>query len=89
MAVYVDNIFARYRSMLMCHLVADTKRELLTMVDKIGVDRKWIQAEGTPLEHFDICKSKRTLAIKHGAKEIEYGRELALIFKRKREGQNA
>jgi hypothetical protein len=79
MAVYVDDMYklslGQFGRMKMSHLVADTKEELLQMVDNIGVQRKWIQKEDTPFEHFDICMSKRTLAIKHGAIEISY-REL-------------
>lgn len=40
------------------------------MADQIGVARRWIQKAGTRDEHFDICKSKRTLAVKAGALEI-------------------
>lgn len=79
MAVYVDNFYdtgVRYKGMKMCHMVADTRKELLAMVDAIGVQRKWIQAPDTPREHFDICFSKRVLAIKAGAKEIHF-KELA------------
>lgn len=64
----------------MCHMVADTREELLAMVDKIGVARKWIQKRGTPDEHFDICKAKRALAVKAGAIEItwhELGQRMA------------
>lgn len=67
--------------MLMCHMVADTREELLAMADRIGVARKWIQSPGTPREHFDICKSKRILAVAAGAKECGW-RELAEIFQR-------
>ena len=74
--VYVDNFNAPYRRMTMCHMIADTQKELLEMVDKIGVQRKWIQDMDTPREHFDICLSKKKLAIQHGAKEIGF-RELA------------
>jgi hypothetical protein len=56
--------------MKMCHMVADTTHELLYMVDKIGVQRKWIQYPGTYNEHFDIALGKRKLAIQFGAKEI-------------------
>lgn len=80
MAVYVDNMYTtpigNYRGMKMSHMVADTREELLAMVDKIGVQRKWIQSYNTPREHFDICLAKRKLAIKHGAIEITY-RQLA------------
>lgn len=79
MAVYVDNFYitgVTFRGMKMCHMIADTREELLEMVDKIGVQRKWIQAIDTPREHFDICFTKRAKAIKNGAKEIGF-RELA------------
>ena len=75
MAVYVDNFYdtgVRYRGMKMCHMVADTRVELLKMVDTIGVNRKWIQSKDTPREHFDICYSKRVLAVKAGAVEIHF-----------------
>ena len=68
--VYVDNMEAPYRGMIMCHMIADTRSELLEMVDKIGVQRKWIQDYGKQREHFDICLAKKKLAIKYGAKEI-------------------
>lgn len=79
MAVYVDNFYVtgmRYRGMKMCHMIADNREELLAMVDKIGVESRHIQAKDTPREHFDICFSKRKLAVKNGAIEITY-RELA------------
>lgn len=70
--------------MLMCHLMADSSVELLAMADSIGVQRKWIQKAGTPEEHFDICKSKRVLAVRAGAIEIGPG-ELVAIMNRKRD----
>lgn len=85
MAVYVDSMQAPFRNMIMCHMMADTTEELLDMADKIGVKRKWIQYPGTSKEHFDICLSKRELAIRHGAKEISW-REAGNIFM-KRENQ--
>lgn len=86
MAVYVDNFNAKFGRMIMCHMIADTTEELLEMVDKIGVQRKWIQDAGTNREHFDICLSKKAKAIQHGAKEIGF-RELATMTnKRKANG---
>lgn len=76
--VYVDNFNAPFGRMVMCHMIADSTDELLQMVDKIGVARKWIQDAGTHREHFDICLSKKTLAIEYGAKEIN-ARELATM----------
>jgi hypothetical protein len=74
--VYIDNFNAKYRGMIMCHMIADTREELLCMVDSIGVHRKWIQDRNTPREHFDICLAKKAKALKLGAVEIGF-RELA------------
>lgn len=76
--VYVDNFDIPWRGMIMSHMIADSTEELLEMVDKIGVQRKWIQDAGTPREHFDIALGKKHLAIQHGAKLIGM-RELAKI----------
>jgi len=81
--VYVDNFGEatgrNFGRMSMSHLTADTTEELLAMVDKIGVARKWIQHPGTLGEHFDIALSKRALAIKAGAQAINF-REYALLI---------
>jgi hypothetical protein len=79
MAVYVDDMRASFGNMTMCHMVADSRGELLAMADRIGVQRKWIQRAGTAHEHFDICLSKRALAVKNGAKKISMY-ELGLIL---------
>lgn len=80
MSVYVDDMYkspmGEYRGMKMSHLIADSTEELLKFVDKIGVQRKWIQKKGTGYEHFDISISKRDLAVKNGAIEVSM-RELA------------
>lgn len=75
MTCYVDDMKAQYGRMIMCHMIADTHQELLEMVDKIGVDRRWIQRGGTPGEHFDISLGKRKLAVANSAVEIS-SREL-------------
>lgn len=74
--VYVDDMEAPFGRMIMCHCIADTQTELFDMMDKIGVQRKWVQDYNTPIEHFDIALSKKKLAIQFGAKEITM-RELA------------
>ncbi len=68
-SVYVDKPLHRVGRMFMCHMLADSMAELLTMADTIGVNRQWFQPQGHP--HFDICKSKRALAVKAGAIEID------------------
>lgn len=67
MSVYVDDMGAQFGRMKMCHMVADTQDELMAMVDRIGVRRKWIQDAGTHREHFDVCMAKRAAAIAAGA----------------------
>ena len=68
MTAYVDNVRHRYGNMIMCHLWADTLEELLAMVDKIGVQRKWLQQPPkASWIHFDIALSKKALALASGA----------------------
>lgn len=70
MSVYVDNPIFRYGRMIMCHMLADTLGELHVMADKIGVARRNFQNDAsTP--HYDICKAKRAIAVKHGAIEAD------------------
>lgn len=79
MAVYIDTMNARFGRMIMCHMIADTKEELLEMADKIGVKRKWIQEEGTWMEHFDVSLGAKKKALALGATEIgwrEYAEKL-------------
>ncbi len=85
MTVFVDDMRARFGRMIMCHMVADTHRELVEMADRIGVSRRWIQEAGHSGEHFDISLGKKKLAIESGAVEIPM-RELAtMTFDRRTE----
>lgn len=68
MSVYVDSMNYPYGRMIMCHMLADTEQELHSMADKIGVKRKWFQSKSS-YPHYDICLSKKKLAIKFGAVE--------------------
>ncbi len=82
MSVYVDDMYAEFGNMLMCHMVADTHSELIHMAQAIGVNVGWIQKPMQLGEHFDIAKSKRQKAVAHGAIEITW-RECG-----EREGRN-
>lgn len=88
MAVYVDDMEASYGRMVMCHMLADTTAELLAMANRIGVDTKWIQKAGTYQEHFDIAKTKRALAVQHGAIEIDRSK-LATLLRARRAAMSA
>lgn len=82
MSVYVDRAINPYGRMMMCHMTADTLDELHAMADRIGIKRRWFQNDSS-LPHYDICKSKRALAVAAGAQEIGW-RELAAMIKRHR-----
>ena len=85
MTVYVDNYCATFdpkrsnrRKYIMSHMMADTPDELHAMADKIGVARKHYQGD-----HYDVCKSKRALAIRLGAIEVTT-RDLVALRKKVR-----
>jgi hypothetical protein len=69
-SVYVDAPIWIFGRMKMCHMKADSTEELVAMADAIGAPRKWIQYPGTIKEHYDVCKSKRALAVRLGAIEV-------------------
>lgn len=72
MSVYVDSSIYGYGRMVMCHMIADTPDELHAMADRIGVARRWFQAPPkASFWHYDICKSKRALAVAAGAVEVD------------------
>jgi hypothetical protein len=65
-------------------MIADTSEELKKMAVKIGVNLKWIQCEGTYREHFDVCLSKKELAVKFGATLISRSELGELLLNRKK-----
>lgn len=69
MSVYVDEAVWPFGRMTMCHMLADTDEELHAMAQKIGVARRYHQSRR--YSHYDICKSKRALAVANGAIEID------------------
>lgn len=81
MAVYVDNMEAKFGRLIMCHMIADSDEELRAMADKIGVKQRWHQGD-----HFDICLSKRALAIHHGAIEITWRQAGCMTMRRRSTG---
>jgi hypothetical protein len=85
MAVYVDTMRAKFKRMVMCHMIADSLEELHAMAEKIGMKREWFQDTRWP--HYDVSLSRKKLAIQYGAKEINR-RELMDWMKRKMEERN-
>lgn len=70
MTVYVDDQCAGFGRMKMSHMIATTDAELHAMADLVGVARRWHQAPPEHDSHYDICKSKRRMAIAAGAVAI-------------------
>lgn len=83
MAVYVDDMRARFGKMVMCHMLADTDEELHAMADKIGVRRIWHQKPPKHDSHYDIAQSKRALAIEAGAIPITWRQAGAMNYRRR------
>jgi len=81
MSVYVDNEKHKVGRMEVCHMFADTCGELHGMADSIGIPRRYVQVSRTGIIHYDVCKSKRALAIELGAKEIDRS-GVAILCKR-------
>ena len=89
MTVYVDDMYADFGRMKMCHMIADSREELDAMADRIGVARKWIQKAGTPGEHYDVCKSARSKAVAAGATEITWMDLGRMVTERRRAARPA
>jgi hypothetical protein len=83
MSVYVDAASNAYGRMKMCHMMADTKDELHAMAARIGIQRKWFQDRPAGW-HYDICQSKRVLAVELGAVQVD-SRKLVEIVRKQRE----
>jgi hypothetical protein len=76
MTVYVDDVRHQFGRMVMCHMWADSLDELLSMADRIGVQRRWIQGHPTLSEgrgrnadwlHFDVSVGAKAKALAAGA----------------------
>lgn len=70
MSVYVDDMNAPFRNMIMCHMIADTRRELDEMAKKLKLKPEWKQSVNNYGEHYDVALSIKQKAINLGAIEI-------------------
>lgn len=86
--VYVDNMRAKYKNMIMCHMLADSDAELHEMANKIGIAKKWWQSpKKISGSHYDIALSKKALAINYGAIEITLRQAGAMNARRRITGE--
>ena len=84
MTVFVDDMEVPYHpphrpgiTYVMSHMIADSEKELHAMAQKIGVYRKWFQANSS-YPHYDITKGMKAKAILYGARPITW-RQLGLM----------
>jgi hypothetical protein len=89
MATYVDALVtypdtvikpaARRFGNRWCHLTADSEAELHALAARIGVPRSAYQGDypRAALRHYDLIPSKRRLAVKAGAIEVDAREHLA------------
>lgn len=82
MAVYVDNMERPLGRLLLCHMIASTRKELHEMADKIGVARRHYH-DG----HYNICKAKKALAVRHGAIAVTQKQLVALATMKRETGR--
>jgi len=80
MTVYVDNMRASFGRMVMCHMIADTEKELHAMAKQIGLWKRWYQGD-----HYDVSLTKRAEAVRRGAREITV-RQLAMMVANRKRG---
>lgn len=84
MAVYVDAIqtysieqikpAARHAGRRWAHMTADSDEELHAFAARIGLRRSWFQGHRLPaFRHYDVVPSKRALALRLGAIEVDAG----------------
>jgi hypothetical protein len=94
MSVYLDNLvhwnwMIRGRRVMSCHLIADSKEELIHFATKnLAMKESWYQPKSTP--HFDLTKSRRDVAILHGAIPLqrrEFVQKLREIQQKVKDGE--
>ena len=67
--------------MIMSHMFADDLEELHTLAQAIGLKREWFQTNSS-VPHYDVCQTKRALAIEQGAIELPLGPQWKEVYHR-------
>lgn len=87
MSVYVDMLINYGWSLgPSCHMIADTNEELHVFASTIGLKRSWFQNHEHGLPHYDLTASKRRLAVKQGAIEIDRKQLIEKLKNHKNQG---
>lgn len=85
MTIYVDDMRAPFRGMIMCHMIADTEKELHKFATQLGLRRSWFQDVPSGA-HYDISLGVRAKAVKAGAAEITHRQAALMCSNRRRLG---
>lgn len=68
MSVYVDSTRNRLGRMIMCHMWADTERELFDMAEKLEMRASWVQRPPkVRWVHYDLSLGRKQQALALGA----------------------
>ena|ERR1700722_15163765 len=68
MTVYVDDVRHQFGRMVMCHMWADSRDELLAFADRLSLRRQWLQQPPkASWVHFDVSLGVKAKAIALGA----------------------
>ncbi|MFE6508068.1 DUF4031 domain-containing protein [Nocardioides sp. NPDC057764] len=89
MTVYVDDMRSLARvgrvTGRWSHLFADTHDELERFARSLGLAPAWIQHPGTHREHYDLTEAKRAQAVRLGAHEISYLRDVPRLLENRKQ----
>jgi hypothetical protein len=70
MSVYVDNLVNYgWKYGKSCHLIADTRAELMAFAMAMGMKANWYQPGSFP--HFDLTEGRRAAAVARGAIQLD------------------
>ena len=90
MSCYVDTVRsypgAGLKFTEFCHLLADSREELHSMADAVGMPRRFFQDHPWRW-HYDLPAPLRVAAVAHGAQEIDLAAVGALLKQRRTEGR--
>jgi hypothetical protein len=64
-----------------CHLVADTRAELVAFAETIGMRARWVQGDDRRGYHFDLVPPRRAAAVARGAVEVDARRLIEVLKK--------
>lgn len=69
--IYIDAPIWQFKSMMMCHMIADNVSELHDFAMVLGLKRMWFQdSPPASFPHYDVAKGVSERAVLMGAKRV-------------------